>query len=202
MTPSSPSKSHRSRTADLLIIGAGVIGAAIAASAVRRGLSVTVVDRGAIPGFGSTSSSAGIARVHAGDVESSILADESITAWERWRELTEVPEGDAAVRFERCGTYILDDGSGMTDHVMKVMDAAGVAFSELDGDQLEEALPWADTRRFGGPCRPEDPQFWGAPEGRIERAVHTPSSGYVADPALAAQNLAAYAKAWGSVSNG
>lgn len=176
------------------MIGAGVIGSAIAAAAIRRNLSVVVVDERATPGFGSTSASAGIARVHAGDVESSILADESIYAWEEWPEFVELTKGEAVAKFVRCGTYILDDLSGEIDKFASVMKAAGAKYSELDGDQLATALPWADTRRFGPPREPEDPQFWTKATDRIERALHTPASGYLSDPALAAQNLATFSR--------
>lgn len=179
--------------ADLTVIGAGVLGATIAVSATRRGLSVVVVDQNASAGFGSTSASAGIIRVHAGDVDGSVLALESVGSWKEWRDFAEVPATEAAARFVQCGTYILDDEAGTIDVLSTVMRESGVEYHELDADDLRAALPWADTRRFGPPALPESTDFWREPDGWIERAIHTPDSGYVADPALAAQNLAAQA---------
>jgi sarcosine oxidase subunit beta len=184
----SPKRSRQS--ADLLIVGAGVIGASVAVAASRAGLAVTVVDRGSRAGFGSTSSSAGIVRVHAFDRESCVLADESVSAWESWREFTETPGTDAVARFVRCGSYIFDDGSDAVERLAEVMRDSGVTYSELDAEGLASALPWMDTRRFGPPALPESVEFWQEPGALLPGGLFTPSSGYVADPALAAQNLA------------
>lgn len=85
--------------ADIVIIGAGILGATIALSAARRGFSVIVIDQNTTVGFGSTSSSAGIIRVHAGDIESSLIANESVSAWNTWRDFAEVPSNDPAAEF-------------------------------------------------------------------------------------------------------
>lgn len=184
--------------ADLVVIGAGVLGASIAVSATRRGLRVVVVDRNAAAGFGSTSASAGIVRIHAGDVESSLLATESVLGWKAWRDFAEVPRREAAAQFVQCGTYILDDSNGSIERARHILLESGAEFSELDGEALAEALPWADTRRLGPPSLPEAEGFWRSGSYRIEQAIHTPASGYVADPALAAQNLADLARRRGA----
>lgn len=183
--------------AELVIIGAGVLGATIAVSAARRGLRTVVIDQNPSAGFGSTSASAGIIRVHAGDVDGSVLALESVSAWRNWRDFAQVPAGEAAAEFVQCGTMVLEDSMGTLDRISEVMRESGAEFSELDGDALAGAIPWADTRRFGPPALPESEQFWRDPDGRIERAIHTSASGYVADPALAAQNLADLARRLG-----
>lgn len=183
--------------ADVVVIGAGILGVTIAISAARRGFRVLVVDENSTAGFGSTSASAGIIRIHAGEVDGSALALESVRSWQSWRDFAEVPLGQAAIRFEQCGTYILDDASGTLDSFASVMTEARVHFEDIDGDELAKAIPWADTSRFGPPAALESEAFWREPRGRIERALHTPESGYVADPALAAQNLAMLAKRLG-----
>jgi len=186
-------KSSRPAAVDLVVVGAGIIGCAIAAAAAGRGMSVAVIDAHTRPGFGSTSSSAGIVRVHALDIESSILADESERAWSSWREVTETPAGEAAASFVRCGSFLLDDAGDTLDRMAATMTSAAVRFDELDGDALAAELHGVDTRRFGPPALPETAGFWREPAERIERGLYTPASGYVADPALAAQNLAALA---------
>ena len=49
---------------EILIIGAGVIGSAIALELARRGARVTVVDSRGGPGYGSTSASSAMVRYH------------------------------------------------------------------------------------------------------------------------------------------
>lgn len=178
---------------DLVVIGAGAIGSSVALAAARAGWSVAIVDRHPQPGHGSTSASAGIIRVHATDVASCILADESLPAWTDWRGYTETPRDDPVAEFSRCGSMILDDGTGFTTRVSATMVEAQVAHDWLHDDQLCDALPFMDLGRFGPPRSMEDGRFWDGPVGMINTAVHTPGSGYCADPALAAQNLAAAA---------
>lgn len=192
------SKRSRPTAVDLLVVGAGIIGCSVAAAAAARGMSVAVVDAHTRPGFGSTSSSAGIVRVHALDVESSILADESVAAWTAWRDFTATPAGDPVASFVRCGSFLLDDGGDTLARLGAVLTSAAVQFDELDGDALADELHGIDTRRFGPPALPDDATFWREPSDRIERGLHTPTSGYVADPALGAQNLADLARRRGA----
>jgi sarcosine oxidase subunit beta len=51
--------SHARPAADAVVVGAGVIGASCAVHLARAGLRVTVVDRGAVPGAGSTARATG-----------------------------------------------------------------------------------------------------------------------------------------------
>ena len=51
-----------SLTADVVVIGAGIVGGSIAYELARRGRSVVVVDRGRGAGTGSTSASSAVIR--------------------------------------------------------------------------------------------------------------------------------------------
>ncbi|MGO2061791.1 MAG: NAD(P)/FAD-dependent oxidoreductase [Microbacteriaceae bacterium] len=188
----------RGHSVDLAIIGAGIVGTSIAVAAAQRGLSVAVIDANPTPGFGSTSASAGIVRVHAGDFASSLMSHESVFAWKNWRDFVGVPASEAAAEFVQCGTFILEDHNETLDKYAAVLEANGIGFSFLGHDTLQEELPWADLEKFGPPAHPDSEEFWKEPDGLIERALHTASSGYVADPALAAQNLAQKARRLGA----
>ena len=48
------------KTADVSIIGSGIIGNSIALSMARKGFKVSVYDSGPAPGYGTTSYSSGI----------------------------------------------------------------------------------------------------------------------------------------------
>ena len=49
---------------DAIIVGAGIIGAAVALELSRQGRKVVVVDAASAPGMGSTAASSAIIRVH------------------------------------------------------------------------------------------------------------------------------------------
>ncbi|WP_169337936.1 NAD(P)/FAD-dependent oxidoreductase [Propionicicella superfundia] len=185
-------------TADVAVIGAGILGTAIAAAAAARGLRTVVVDRLGGAGLGSTSASAGIIRVHAEDYASSVMAHESLFAWRAWRDHARVPARDPAAVFVECGTLVLDAASDFSLRIAQVMDEAQVGYRVVGASEMRERWPDLELGRFGGPFTADDPAFWDDPRGEIDSAVYTPSSGYVADPMLAAQNLAGLARCHGA----
>src|SRR4051812_40299412 len=186
-------------TYDAVVVGAGVIGSATALALSRRGWRVLVVDRHGAAGHGSTSASAGIVRVHATSTDAVILAEEGLAHWESWRDFLDAPEDEALASFRRCGTVVLDDGTGYTVDVAAALTAVGSSFERWGHDTLAANLPEFDLSRFGPPRLPEDDGFWDEPVGVLDGAIHTPASGFVADPALAAQNLLAAALRSGAV---
>lgn len=71
-------------TADVVVVGAGVIGASVAAHLARAGLRVVVIDRGSGPGAGSTARATGGFRAQFGsaiDVRLSLLSREKLRAF-------------------------------------------------------------------------------------------------------------------------
>jgi sarcosine oxidase subunit beta len=184
--------------AEILVIGAGVVGSTVAKAAADRGRSVLVVDANGGPGHGSTSSSAAIVRLHATSVDAVVLAAEALPYWQKWRDFLDAPQSEALARLHRCGSVILDDGTRFAADAAAAMSEVGVSYEWWDHDEVREQLPDFDLRAFGPPRLPSDTRFWDEPEGVISRAVFTPDSGWVDDPALAAANLMAAAQRAGA----
>jgi sarcosine oxidase subunit beta len=184
---------------DILVIGAGVIGAAIAKALAERHRSVTVIDANGGPGHGSTSSSASIVRLHATSVDAVVLAAEALPYWQRWQEFLDSPAHEPLARLHTCGSVILDDGSDFLSSVATAMTVAGVEHEWWAHDEMRSQLPLFDLRSFGPPRLPDDARFWDEPRAEIHTAVFTPDSGWVDDPALAAANLLAAAQRAGAV---
>jgi sarcosine oxidase subunit beta len=152
-----------------------------------------VVDRHGAAGHGSTSASAGIVRVHATSIDSVVLAEEGLAHWESWHDFLDAPADEPLASFRRCGTVVLADGTDYTADVAAALTAVGSMYERWSHDTLAGHLPDFDLSRFGPPRLPEDEAFWDDPVGVLDGAVYTPASGFVADPALAAQNLLAAA---------
>ncbi|WP_055477943.1 NAD(P)/FAD-dependent oxidoreductase [Sphaerimonospora mesophila] len=186
------------RTYDAVIVGAGVIGAAIALALSRAGWRTLNIDREGMPGHGSTSASAGILRVHASSRDAVVLAAEALPYWENWADFVRLPAGERLAVFQRCGSVIFDDGSGYGERAAATMASLGEPHERWTPEQLAERLPFFDLRAFGPPALPEDEEFGRDPDTSITGALYTPSSGFVADPALAAQNLMAAARLAGA----
>jgi glycine/D-amino acid oxidase-like deaminating enzyme len=138
---------------DIVIVGAGIVGAACAAECARAGLKVTVVDRGPVGG-GTTG--AGMGHIVVLDDSEAQFA---LSSYSRrlWRELA--PELPPAAEFDSCGTmWIAADDDEMAGARLKA-DAfrnAGLRAELLDAPALAEAEPHLRTGLSGGLCIVDD----------------------------------------------
>ena len=185
-------------TADVIVIGTGVIGAATALELARRGFEVIGLDRNAEAGHGSTSGSCAIVRVHYSTPEGTALAYESYFHWRDWTDyLGFRPENPIAFREIGCLVMKTDLNAHMTRHAAMAGEL-GIPHEHWDAAQIRERLPLLDLLRFAPAKRPDDPEFGEPTGGEIEGAVFFPTAGYVTDPALAAQNIRDAAEAAGA----
>ncbi|PKW19190.1 FAD dependent oxidoreductase [Saccharopolyspora spinosa] len=174
--------------ADVVVLGAGVIGSAIALELARTARRVVVVDRGSGAGQGSTSASSAVARYNFSTLAGVTAAWEAHYSWTAWAKHLGHDVGHLA-RFERSGMIVLDVDAVPRSGWLPLFDQVGVPYEEWDARTLAERVPGIDVGRCWPPRRIDDDRFWTDPRGTLG-AVHTPDAGYVTDPQLAARNLA------------
>lgn len=175
--------------AEVLIIGAGVIGASIALEMARAGHDVLVIDRSSAPGTGSTSSSAAIVRVHAGDAQTAAMSDDAVSIWQGWAGYLDAAPDEHVARFQHCGSLILDPGDGSLTQFEDAMREARVDYERWSIVDTETRFPYLDLHKFGPPRPVDDESFWDDPEDFLAGALYTDQSGYISDPSLAAINM-------------
>jgi sarcosine oxidase, subunit beta len=182
---------------DAIIIGAGVIGAAVGLELARKGRRTLNIDALPAAGYGSTSASAAIIRVYYSTLNGTALAYEGCHYWLRWAEHLDLPEGGDLARFTPVGSVVIKTEENQhLRPTCALMARLGIPFEEWDAARLRRELPYYDLRRFAPPRRPDDPAF-GEGSGELAGAVFFPTSGYVSDPQLAARNLQRAAEARG-----
>jgi len=142
-----------SATYDVVIAGAGVVGAACAAEFAAAGLAVAVIEPSAVGG-GATA--AGMGHVVVMDDSDAQFA---LTHYSRelWDAL--VPDLPAAAGYHRCGTlWVAADGDEMAEVARKraYFAARGVATEVLDSVQLAGAEPNLRPGLAGGLLVPGD----------------------------------------------
>src|SRR4051812_9277162 len=186
-----------SRKADAVIIGAGVIGAAIAYELTQKGYKTLNIDKLPASGYGPTSASCAIVRAHYSSWDGVAMAYEGFSYWQDWADYLGVEDESGLARYMNCGTLLLESGTGHYEKVLKHYRDIGVEFEEWTTEQLKERMPIFDTHAFYPPKRPDDPHFWDQSERQLPGAVYTPGSGYVNDPQLASHNLQRAAEARG-----
>jgi sarcosine oxidase, subunit beta len=175
--------------ADAVVIGAGVIGCAVALELARAGREVVVVDRAAGPGQGSTSASSAVIRFNYSTWDGVALSWEAKHYWESWREHLGARDDEPLARFHQTGFLMLD--VPVVDHAdtSTLFDRAGVPYEIWDAATLRARLPQLDPARHWPPKSLHDEAFWREGDGEIG-GLWCPAGGYVDDPQLAAVNLA------------
>ena len=184
-------------TADAVIIGAGVIGAAIAFELAKRGLRTVNVDALTGPSVGPTSNSCAIVRFHYSTLDGVAMAYEGGAYWRNWDDYLGVRDDAGTAIYRQCGTAAMKSRSQHHVKYLPHYRTLGVQFEEWDAAELKRRVPFLDVHEFWPPRRPDDPDFWHEPAAELAGAVFTPESGYVNDPALAGHNVAAAAIAHG-----
>ena len=184
-------------TADVAVVGAGVIGSSVALELARAGLRVVVVDKLGGPGHGSTSASSAVIRFNYSTWEGVATSWEAKHCWAAWADHLGGTDAAGMARFRRVGKVFLDVPIAPTERVLALFDRAGIPYERWDADQLAGRLPMLDVGRYWPPKPIRDDAFWAEPVGRLG-AVYTPDGGYVDDPQLAAHNLAAAAERFGA----
>src|ERR671932_327914 len=170
-----------SRNADAVIIGAGVIGAAIAYELAQKGYKTLNIDNLPASVYGPTSASCAIVRAHYSSWDGVAMAYEGFFYWKDWADYLGVEDEAGLAKYMNCGTLLLESGTGHHQKVLKHYRDIGVEFEEWSTDQLRERMPIFDTHAFYPPKRPEDPHFWDQSDEQLPGAIYTPGSGDVND---------------------
>ncbi|MCP4843494.1 MAG: FAD-binding oxidoreductase [Actinomycetia bacterium] len=182
---------------DAIIVGAGIIGAAIAFELAKKGYSTLNLDKLPASGYGSTSNSCAIVRAHYSTYDGVAMAYEGFSYWKDWAGYLDAEDERGHALYMQCGTVLFMLDGGHHEKVLPLFDQVDVPYEVWDNETLAERVPFFEHGTHGEPCRPEDDRFWAEPEGELIGALFTPDSGYVSDPQLATHNLQRAAEAVG-----
>ncbi len=183
--------------ADAIVIGAGVIGAAVALELARAGNDVVVVDRGPGAGMGSTSASSSIIRYSYSTRDSILTAWEAAQMWFDWAGHLGCVDPDGMARFIECPNLIFRTTGYDGTAILPWWDEFGIEYEVLDAAALRERFPLLDTGKYYPPKRVDDPAFADDPVGELT-AIFNKRCGFIDDPALSAKNLAHAARLHGA----
>ena len=184
--------------ADAIIIGAGVIGAALAFELSKRGHRTINLDKLPASGYGSTSNSCAIVRFSYSTVDGVAMAYEGVRYWQRWSEYLGAEDERGHAAYHQCGSVTLKGPDGHVAKVLPLYDEVGVPYELWDLDELGRRVPSFRHGSHYPPTRPDSEGFWAEPDATIDGAVYTAESGYVSDPQLATHNLQVAAAALGA----
>ncbi|MEV0673033.1 FAD-binding oxidoreductase [Mycobacterium sp. NPDC050441] len=134
-----------SATADVVIIGGGLEGAAAAWALSQRGVTnVTVLERNTV-GSGMTGKSSGIVRCHYGVSSLAAMAAVGLEVFEKAEQIFGTDIG-----FRQTG-YVVGVGEHNVGNLRRSLAAqreVGVQTEEIDASEVAELWPWADLEPF------------------------------------------------------
>ena len=187
------------RTADAIIVGAGVIGSAVAFELAKRGYKTLNIDKLPTSGYGSTSNSCAIVRAHYSTWDGVAMAYEGFFYWDDWDDYIGVKDDRGMIKYMKTGSILFKlEGEDHSSKCLKLFKEIGVEHEIWDQEKLKEMIPIYSHDQYDGTTRPdEDDHFWDKTGKKIEGAVYTPGSGYVSDPQLTSHNLQVAAEANG-----
>ena len=141
----------------MVIVGAGIVGAACAFYAARAGLDVTVLERGAVAA-GTTG--AGEGNLLLSDKEAGPELELALRSSRLWSELDGALGSEAFELERKGGVVVASTGDGLAGlHAFAAKQRAlGVASEPLDQAQLREAEPHLTPGLAGGAFYPGDMQ--------------------------------------------
>lgn len=126
---------------DAVVVGAGVIGTAVALELARTGRQVVVVDKAGAAGHGSTSASSAIIRFNYSTFDGVATAWEAQHLWTSWPDHLRLTGRRPLAAFHRTGAVLLDSPAVTPSGVTALFDRAGVQYERWDAPTLRRRLP-------------------------------------------------------------
>jgi D-hydroxyproline dehydrogenase subunit beta len=169
-------------TYDVVVVGAGIIGAACADEGIRQGFRVAIIDRDAV-GMGATATGMGHIVVMDDSEAQFALTRYSQQLWQQLR-----PDLPADVEYQPCGTiWVAADEEEMAEvrRKEKYYGQRGVPTEVLDPQTLERLEPNLRQGLAGGLLVPEDVVLYPPCAARflIERAQAAGAKLHLGSPA-------------------
>lgn len=183
---------------DAIIIGAGIIGAAVGLELSRKGWKTLNIDKLPAAGYGSTSASCAIIRTHYSTRDGTAFAYEGYFYWKHWADYLGVADERGLAAFHDRGALVMKtEANGYLAALLDHQRAVGIPFEEWDTETIKAKLPHMDLNTYAPPKRPEDEGFGEPTGGTIRGGVFFPCAGYISDPQLATHNIQRAAEAAG-----
>src|SRR5262245_8911789 len=142
------------RPSDVIVVGAGIIGGAIALELARRGASVEIIDERAV-GMGATQASAGILAPYIESRDSTTMFDLTVRSLDLYDEFVAAVTADSGVpvTYRRTGTLNVatdEQGLGELRSAARGLGRRGIVAELLDARAVRQQEPQLSDEVLGG----------------------------------------------------
>lgn len=185
--------------ADVIVIGAGIIGACTGFELAKRGYRVVNVDKLPEAGHGSTSGSCAVIRLHYSTPDGVAMAREGYYYWLDWPKYLATVDETGLVKYINTGCLVFKtEKNHHLKQVMAALDELCVPYLEYAPQDIPKLMPLLDTSAFGPPTLPSDERFGRPTAEHVAGAIYVPESGLISDPKQSAHNVQRAAEAAGA----
>ena len=141
------------RTADVVIVGAGVIGSATAFELAKRGYKTLNIDKLPASGYGSTSNSCAIVRAHYSTWDGVAMAYEGFFYWDDWNKYLEVEDERGMAKYMKTGSIMfMLKGADHSKKSLNLFKEIGVEHEIWDLETLKKKMPIYSMTATTGPA--------------------------------------------------
>ena len=178
------------KTYDAVVIGAGIIGAAVGYELSQMGRKTLNIDMLPASGYGSTSNSCAVIRVYYSTLDGCAMAYDGYFYWRQWADYLRAPKNEELAMFHECGTLVMKTkvNDGMRKQLAH-LDALEIPYEHWSNESILERYPFYDLSSFAPAKTMDDPEFGKPTGGQVDGAVFFPKGGYISDPQFATRNL-------------
>ncbi|MBT6278177.1 MAG: FAD-binding oxidoreductase [Chromatiales bacterium] len=177
-------------TYDVIIIGAGIIGAAIGYELAKKGQRTLNIEMLPAAGYGSTSNSCAVIRLYYSTLDGCAMAYEGYHYWKAWADYLQAPKDEPLASFNECGTLIMKtELNGNLRKQLVHMDTLGIEYEHWSNEQIRELYPFYNLSNYAPAKSLDDPQFGEPTGGQINGGVMFSKGGYISDPQFATRNI-------------
>ena len=129
------------KQADVIIIGAGIIGCTTSFELAKRGYKTLNIDKNSDAGSGSTVNSCAIVRAHYSTYDGVALAYEGFKYWADWENYLKDKDERGLARLMNCGTVLLKTEGHNWQRVLELYRELGVEHEAWDTETLKQKVP-------------------------------------------------------------
>jgi len=183
---------------DMIIIGAGIIGACTAFELAKRGYRTLNIDKQSAAGYGSTANTCAVIRTHYSTFQGTALGYENHFYWKNWAGFLALDSEEDLARYNQTGIVAIKKDDSDLDKFRKHHKALNIPYEDWDPVMLKERMPFLDLHAFWPPKRPGDDGFLEVTGDSVSGAFYVPVGGYINDPVLSVQNVQHAAEAKGA----
>ena len=179
-----------SNTYDVIIVGAGIIGAATAYELSKKGYRTINLDMLPAAGYGSTSNSCAIIRLYYSTLDGCTMAYDGYFYWREWADYLKAPDDEPLAVYYETGDVVMKTkvNDGLRSQLVH-LDALDISYEHLSNEQVLERFPFYNLASFSPAKTLDDPHFGEPTGGEVNGAIFFPEAGYISDPQFATRNI-------------